>query len=223
MHDVGGNAQPVEDTRARVHLQHGGNGLGWTAMLTAYTLASMPRVVLYASMSVDGYSAGPDDDLTVLHGWAFGDRTMAMHPDVTADFFGAGAVIFGARTLRAGDEAWGDEEIFPMPVFVPMHEPRHPLVRNGSLFTFADSAEEALRQARAAAQGKDVYIMGSANVAQQLISAGLVDALELAITAVVLGDGVKLFDRLSNLPLRLEPTRVLESTRITHVRYEILR
>ena len=183
----------------------------------------MPQVVLYASVSVDGFSAGPDDDLSVLHGWAFGDPTMAMHPDVTAEFFAAGAVIFGARTLRAGDAAWGDEQIFPMPVFVPMHEPGDPVVRNGSLFTFADGAETALGLAREAAGEKDVYIMGSANVAQQLISAGHVDVLELALTGVLLGGGVKLFDHLMGPPVRLQPTRVLESKRITHLRYEIQR
>lgn len=184
---------------------------------------AMSRVVLYASMSVDGFATGPDDDLSVLHGWAFGDPSMAMHPQVSAEFFDAGAVIMGARTLRAGDAAWGDEDIFPMPVFVPTHEPRPPVERNGSLFTFVDSAEAALAGARAMAGERDVYIIGSANVAQQLISADAVDALELAVTAVLLGSGVKLFDRLAHLPIRLEPTRVLESQRITHIRYDVLR
>lgn len=183
----------------------------------------VPQVVLYASMSLDGFAAGPHDDLTVLHGWAFGDATMAMHPVVTAEFFAAGAVIFGARTLRAGDAAWGDEPIFPMPVFVPTHEKREAVIRNGALFTFASSAEDALRMAIEAADGRDVYIMGSANVAQQLISLDAVDVFELAITGVVLGAGVRLFDQLPQLPLRLDPTRVLTSKRITHIRYDVLR
>ncbi|MFB7892154.1 dihydrofolate reductase family protein [Microbacterium sp. NPDC056044] len=182
----------------------------------------MAKVILYASMSVDGFATGPDDDLTVLHGWAFGDPTMAMHPRVTAEFFDAGAVIFGARTLRAGDVAWGDESIFPMPVFVPTHERRDPVVRNGALFTFVGSAEEALHRAVDAAGDRDVYIMGSADVARQLIAIDAVDVFELAITAVLLGAGVKLFDQLPHLPIALEPTRVLESKRITHIRYDVL-
>ncbi|MFE5410780.1 dihydrofolate reductase family protein [Microbacterium sp. NPDC056569] len=183
----------------------------------------MSHVVLYASMSVDGFATGPDDDLSVLHGWAFGDSTMAMHPQVTAEFFAAGAVIFGARTLRAGDEAWGDESIFPMPVFVPTHERREAVVRNGALFTFVDSAEEALERAVAVAGGRDVYIMGSPHVARQLIAIDAVDVFELAITGVLLGGGVRLFDQLPHLPLALDATRVLESKRITHVRYDVLR
>ncbi|MDW4574442.1 dihydrofolate reductase family protein [Microbacterium sp. M3] len=183
----------------------------------------MSRVILYASMSVDGFATGPDDDLSVLHGWAFGDPTMAMHPTVTEEFFAAGAVIFGARTLRAGDAAWGDESIFPMPVFVPTHERREPVVRNGALFTFTDSAEEALRQATAAAGDRDVYIMGSPDVARQLIDIDAVDVFELAVTGVLLGAGIRLFGRLAQPPVRLDPTRVLESKRITHIRYEVLR
>ncbi len=190
--------------------------------MDAVYICDVPQVILHASMSVDGFATGPDDDLTVLHGWAFGDPTMAMHPQVTAEFFDGGAVIFGARTLRAGDAAWGDEEIFPMPVFVPTHERRDPVVRNGALFTFVDSAEEALHRAREAAGERDVYVMGSADVARQLIAIDAVDVFELAITAVLLGAGVKLFDRLPHLPLRLEPARVLESRRITHIRYDVL-
>lgn len=192
-------------------------------MWTPYTLASVSRVILYASMSVDGFATGPDDDLSVLHGWAFADPTMAMHPTVTDEFFAAGAVIFGARTLRAGDAAWGDESVFPMPVFVPTHERREPVVRNGALFTFTDSAEEALRQATAAAGDRDVYIMGSPDVARQLIDIGAVDVFELAVTGVLLGAGTRLFDRLAQPPVRLDPTRVLESKRITHIRYDVLR
>jgi len=181
----------------------------------------MTQVVLYASMSLDGFATGPNDDLSVLHGWAFGDPTMEMHPQVGKEFFNAGAVIMGARTLRAGDRAWGDENIFPMPVFVPTHEAREPVTRNGTLFTFVDSAEDALDRALQAAGDRDVYIMGSANVAQQLLSADLVDAVELAITGVLLGSGVKLFDRLAHTPMRMQPTRVIQSKGITHVRYDV--
>ncbi|MBW9122351.1 dihydrofolate reductase family protein [Microbacterium trichothecenolyticum] len=181
----------------------------------------MPQVVLYASMSLDGFATGPDDDLSVLHGWAFGDTTMQMHPQVGNEFLNAGAVIFGARTLRAGDAAWAGEDVFPMPVFVPTHEAREPVIRNGSLFTFVDSAEDALTQAVQAAGDRDVYIMGSPNVAQQLFSAGTVDAVELAITGVLLGSGIKLFDHLAHTPIRLQPTRVIPSRGITHVRYDV--
>ncbi|CAN5540215.1 dihydrofolate reductase family protein [soil metagenome] len=172
--------------------------------------------VLHVSLSVDGFATGPDDDLTILHGWAFGDTSMAMHPDVAAEFAAAGAVVFGARTLRTGD-AWGDEEVFSAPVFVVTHDRREPVQRNGALFTFVGSVEGALAAAKAVAGDKDVMVMGSANVAQQLLALGLIDVLELAVTAVMLGEGIRLFDGVP--PARLEIERVLEGRRITHLRY----
>ena len=133
------------------------------------------------------------------------------------EFEHAGAVVFGARTLRAGDAAWGDEDVFSSPVFVVTHERREPIQRNGALFTFVDSVEGAVAAARAVAGELDVVVMGSANVAGQLLSLGLIDVLELAVTAVMLGEGTRLFDHVS--PARLEVDRVLEGTRITHLRY----
>lgn len=186
-------------------------------------IGDMQKVVLYASVSIDGYAAGVDDDMRVLHGWAFGDPSQAIDPAVSAEFFGAGAAIFGAGTLRAGDREWGDEDIFPMPVFVPMHEPRPNVHRNGSLFTFVGSVEEALARARIAAGDRDVYVMGSPNVAQQLLAAGEIDELELALTEVILGDGIPLFDRSAVAPARLERVRVVESRGIMHVRYRVQR
>ena len=182
------------------------------------TLAGM-ATVLHVSVSVDGFATGPNDDLSMLHGWAFGDSSMAMHPVVSAEFGGAGAVVCGGRTLRAGDDAWGDEDVFSSPVFVVTHDRREPTQRNGALFTFVDSVEGAVAAARLVAAERNVVVMGSPNVAGQLLALGLIDVLELAVTAVMLGEGTRLFDHVR--PARLELDRVLEGTRITHLRYRI--
>ena len=174
--------------------------------------------LLHVSMSLDGYVTGPEDDLRVLHGWAFGDDSMAMHETVSAEFMAAGAVVFGARTLKAGD-AWGDEDVFSAPVFVVTHERREPVQRNGSLFTFVDSPAAALASAAAAAGSRDVMVMGSANVAQQLMGLGLIDVFEIALTAVLLGGGIRLFAEEYTARLTLE--RVLEGRQITHLRYRV--
>ena len=50
---------------------------------------------------------------------------------------------------------------------------------------------------------------------------GAVDVVELAITGVLLGSGIKLFDHLAHTPIRLQPTRVIPSRGITHVRYDV--
>ena len=65
----------------------------------------------------------------------------------------------------------------------------------------------AVTQAKAAAGGKNVYVIGGASIDQQLIAAGLADELRIDLIPVLLGGGVRLFDELSGGPVRLEQVR----------------
>ncbi len=62
---------------------------------------------------------------------------------------------------------------------------------------------------------------GAANVAQQLVRAGLVDEIELNVVPCLMGAGVRLFDRLGTGPIGLEQTGVIPSDGVTHVRYGV--
>jgi dihydrofolate reductase len=58
----------------------------------------------------------------------------------------------GRRMFNHGEAPWGDEPPFHKPVFVLTHEPREPLVKADTTFTFVnDGIEAALNQAREAA------------------------------------------------------------------------
>jgi dihydrofolate reductase len=64
----------------------------------------------------------------------------------------------------------------------------------GTTFHFVtDGIEAALRQARDAANGKDVRVGGGVSTIQQYLRARLVDELHLAISTVFLGAGENLF------------------------------
>ena len=118
---------------------------------------------------------------------------------------------------------WGDNPPFHHPVFVLTHHARAPLrLQGGTAFTFVtDGIESALRQARAAAGGKDVALVGGAKVAQQYLAAGLVDQVDLNLVPVFLGRGERLFENLgSNLP-RLELVRAVPAPGVTHLRYRL--
>jgi dihydrofolate reductase len=145
-----------------------------------------------------------------------------------------GAYLMGRRMFSGGEGSWeddpvaegwwGDDPPFGVPVFILTHHPREPLVKGDTTFTFVtEGIEAALSQAQTAAGEKDVKIAGGASVAQQYLSAGLLDEVELHIAPALLGDGVRLFDDLGDTPPRLEVTRVLDSPFATHIRYRVAR
>jgi dihydrofolate reductase len=111
-----------------------------------------------------------------------------------------------------------------MPVFVLTHHEREPLTLADTTFTFVtDGIESALAQARESAGEKDIHIAGGANVAQQYLAAGLVDAIDLHVVPVLLGGGRRLFDNLGATPPKLELVRTIESPAVTHLRYRVVR
>lgn len=200
---------------------------------------------------VAGPSASLDEPLGQggerLHEWLFATRAWreshggeggerGTDSDVVEEAVGrAGATIMGRRMFSGGegpwerdpnaDAWWGDEPPFGHPVFVLTHHPREPLEKaGGTTFTFVtDGIESALEQARAAAGSKDVAIAGGADVAQQYLNAGLLDELQVHVAPVLLGGGVRLFDRLDVDRITLEPVRVTGSPVVAHLRYRVVR
>jgi dihydrofolate reductase len=144
-----------------------------------------------------------------------------------------GANVMGRRMFSGGegpweddtnaDGWWGDEPPFRVPVFVVTHHPRETVSKaGGTTFTFVtDGVVSAVEQAKAAAGDRDVLISGGGSVAQQALSAGLVDRLELHVVPILLGGGVRLFDG-SGPGATLEQTRVVESPGVAHLGYRVV-
>jgi dihydrofolate reductase len=132
-----------------------------------------------------------------------------------------GANIMGKRMFEQGEASWPEEAPFHTPVYVLTHETRAPWVRpGGTTFHFVnDGPESALAQAKAAAGGRDVRISGGADVIQQYLNLGVVDALEIALVPVVFGGGRRLFENLREPAPRFRIEKVVESPDATHLRY----
>jgi dihydrofolate reductase len=109
------------------------------------------------------------------------------------------------------------------PLFVLIHYRRDPLeMEGGTTFTFVtDGIEAALEQARAAARDNDVEIAGGAATVAQYLQAGLLDELVLRLVPVVVGDGARAWDGVAGVAM--EPTEVIASPTVTHIRYRITR
>jgi len=198
----------------------------------------MTKVVGAITTSVDGYVAGPDDGPGKglgeggerLHYWVFGGpwsydaepTSEATGEDAAwlADAMASlGAVVGGRWTYEAAGH-WGDENPWGLPFFIVTHRPEEE--PEGDAFTFVSGVEEAVEQARAAAGGKDVSVMGGANVLRQALAAGLLDELTIIVAPVVLGGGKRLFEGFSQ-SLELEHLGVRQSPFATFIDYRVKR
>ena len=107
-----------------------------------------------------------------------------------------------------------------MPFFIVTHRPEDAPADAG--FTFVNGLDEAIARAREAAGGKDVFVMGGADVIRQALRAGHLDELTISIAPVVLGGGKRLFDGFTETVL-LEHLRVVQSPFATHIAYRVVR
>jgi dihydrofolate reductase len=189
-------------------------------------------IKLHVSMSLDGFVAGPDVSVDramgrggeELHGWLFAqprhpvDREVAdaMHSTATV-----GAVLMGRRTFDVGIAHWGDDGAFAMPCVVVTHRAHDTIAKGPTSFTFVTSGlENAVARACAAAGDKAVSVMG-ADLARQLLSAGLIEELDIDLVPIILGGGTTLFGHLTPGVVRLQQLDVQPSATVTHIRYRV--
>jgi dihydrofolate reductase len=202
---------------------------------------SVTRLTFDISVSLDGYITGPNprreeplgDGGERLHEWMTGltdlrserrESSNAVASEVIADAYeSVGAQVMGRGMFDAGEEPWGDDPPFGMPVFVVTHRARETDARQGgTTYHFVtEGPASALQQARSAAGDKEVLIAGGADLIGQYLSAGEVDAFQLHLIPIVLGDGVRLFDGWPSQGPAFELTRVVESPGATHLRYRV--
>jgi dihydrofolate reductase len=118
---------------------------------------------------------------------------------------------------------WGDNPPFHYDVFVVTHHRRDPVeMEGGTTYRFVtDGIESALAQAKEAAAGKDVMLLGGGDIIRQYLEAGLLDELELHVVPVLLGDGARIFG--NSADVRLEQLRAVEAPGVTHLKYRVVK
>lgn len=186
----------------------------------------MGSVALDKTMSLDGFIAGPNDDVTRLFAW-YGNAIADTIADFGDPLKTTGAVVMGKRSFTLIDNPNGwmapDGTAFPWPVFVLTHEPRASVTKGATTFTFVtDGIESAVRQAKAIAGDKNIGVHGS-HAARQCLKAGLLDEIHIHLVPVLLGEGVRLFDDLGTTPIELEQTRVVEARGVTHLSFRVVK
>jgi dihydrofolate reductase len=199
-------------------------------------------VFFSVSMSLDGFIAPESSEELMgrqwmeLQRWIFPTRFFRENltigkggeegrdNDIVRETFErTGASVMGKRMFDAGERMWPEEAPFHTPVFVVTHEKRDPWERpGGTTFHFVNEGiEPALEQAREAAGDRDVRIAGGGETILEYVNAGLVDEFSIALSPVLFGSGIRLFEGVDAGRVALEPVRSEASSRVTHLTYAV--
>lgn len=185
----------------------------------------MSTSVLYMSMSLDGYVAGPDGDVERLHRWVFagngGSHRDQSVPGVNGQVFDAlmatGAVVCGRGTIEPAG-FWGGDHHGGVPIFVLSRSKQQ---SEWPLITYVDDIATAMAEAKRAAGDKEVLVHGADVLTRLALAAGVLDEVEVHVVPIALGGGRRLFD---GSDIELERIRLREGEHgVTHLRYRVVR
>jgi dihydrofolate reductase len=197
----------------------------------------MSATVLYMSMSLDGFIAGPDESLDNglgdggerLHEWIFAggaeesgvpSRPPGPDGEVYDEVMSTGAVVAGRGTFEPAG-GWGGDHHDGVPIFILSRNPTEADQARWPLVTYVDDVATAMARAKEAAGERNVLVHG-ATVAPLALAAGALDEIQIHLVPVLFGQGRRLFDGLPAEQIELERTAVVAgSGGTTHLRYRV--
>ncbi|RIQ20384.1 dihydrofolate reductase family protein [Jiangella rhizosphaerae] len=186
------------------------------------------------TMSLDGFVAYPDDSVGALFDW-YDNGPVEVRPagyPITFHMSEASAaywrqnetegVFIAGRRIFDHANGWGGKPPNDSPTFVVTHRPppaNWPPIPDAP-FTFVDSVESALSQARAIAGDKDIGVAGP-NIAQQCINLGALEEIRVDLVPILMREGIRYLDNIENDRTHLELLQVVEGKNVTHLRYGV--
>lgn len=203
----------------------------------------MPSTVLYMSMSLDGFIAGPQvrpghglgDGGERLHDWVLpadedledgaGAEGMARHltgvdAEVFAELLTTGAVITGRATFEPA-QGWGGDHHDGVPIHILSRHAKPAWAAEMAQVRYTADLAQAVRDAKDAAGERNVLVHGS-SIAQRMLREGLLDEIEIHLVPVLLSGGTSLFGDLGIGPTELERLWTREGEAgVTHLRYRV--
>ncbi|HSF90464.1 MAG TPA: dihydrofolate reductase family protein [Saprospiraceae bacterium] len=169
------------------------------------------KLILYIATSVDGYIAGPEDDLGFL--------SIVEKP---GEDYGYGAFIDTVDTVILGRRTydWVMKHVTAFPhadkeSYIITRTPR-PSIGNIHFYTGDLTAlVNRLKQE----EGKNIFCDGGAEVVHALVKENLIDEFIISIVPVLLGNGTRLFkDGRPMLEMELKSSRSFD-TGLTQIHY----
>ena len=117
------------------------------------------KTILYIATSLDGYIAGPNDEIEWLNRYSnvdFGLKEFLSE---------VGAIIMGRRSYDMGVELkWFSQFNYGVPIFVISHDQSVPINKDVELIIVTKGIETAHSQAKSKARDKNVWIYGGATI-----------------------------------------------------------
>jgi dihydrofolate reductase len=199
----------------------------------------MSSTVLYMSMSLDGFVAGPNESVDNglgdrgerLHEWIFAGaptehggvpaRPAGVNGEVMDEAMATGAVVAGRGTFEPA-KGWGGDHHDGVPIFILSRHQSGAEATQWPLVTYVSDVGTAMARAKEAAGEKNVLVHG-VGTAQLALAAGVLDELQIHLIPVLLGEGRRLFEHLGADHIELEPIRILDGPGVTHLRYRVCR
>lgn len=193
----------------------------------------MGKVVMNASVSIDGFIADADDDPGPLFEWLVtGDVPLddggvlkvsqASYDHVRPYWDEIGVTIVGRHVFDLTDGWDGVPPSGIDHVIVVTHRGRPEGWHPEAPFHFVDGIEAAVAKAQELA-GDRVVEVAAGDVGGQAFAAGLVDEVRTDVAPVVLGSGKRYFGSVDAQHLLEDPDDVIRGERVLHLRYRVRR
>lgn len=180
----------------------------------------MGKVFIHATITLDGYMAGVDGDMSWMQDLEVVDEDYVVVNKVMAEI---GAIVGGAnKTNTIEDDGMPYGGMLKVPVYLMTHEAHEPIEKDGVTYNFVvEDIKQAVEAAKAAAGDKNVSLLGG-SISRQCLKLGLVDEIVLDVEPLLLGEGISLFDGLGET-IKLKRLETSAFAGETHLRFAVVK
>ena len=193
----------------------------------------MGTVVMYSSVSVDGFIADDNDQPGPLFDWLVsGDvpldesgqlKVSQASYDYTRAYWDQIAVTVVGRHVFDLTDGWDAKPPSGVDhVVVVTHRPAPEGWDSEAPFHFVDGVEAAVAKAQELAGDRTVEV-AAGDVGGQALAAGLVDEVRMDVVPVVFGSGKRYFGSVDAQHLLEDPEEVIRGERVLHLRFPVRR
>lgn len=176
----------------------------------------MRKVIVYIGISLDGYIAKEDGDVSWMHSQ---DPTNDLTPTTYETFIQTvDTVIMGYRTYQQITSELSPNQW----VYEGLHTYvlTHRKLKNNKDINFTDISLHSLISSLKQTYGKHIWLCGKANIVHQALQTNIIDELHIAILPIILGSGIALFPKLEKTK-KLKLIDTVQYNEICELRYKI--